>query len=266
VHSPQAIPPRPVAPSAIADAAGALTAAELSGFNSRIEGMHRDGLGRVAVAIVRSIGDEPPQRMARRILREWKVGDDPRTLPMGRVDAVLLLLVLESPEDVRCAVAAGGSDGAEDFEEKVGEMCRRAVSANLGAGQLSRPVGAALGVTENRLRTYAGIGLVPGTEAPTLQPSTSSQVRSAAGSLSKWLFGGLAAFALVALTAVAIQRRMRNSLQKCEKCGKTMAEAPEETRLALLDATMRHEELLGNVRHIVCACVCGETRVWSIRR
>jgi hypothetical protein len=234
-------------------------------FDARITGMYRDGLGRVAVAVVTSVEGSDARRLARRILDEWQIWDDPRTLPMGRVDAVLLLLAVSSPEGGDCGVAASGSDGAQDFAEKVADLCNTAVRAPLREGLVARAVETGLTLIENRLRTYAATGLAPGTAPPELEASTSSQVGTALSFGSKWLLGGLAAFALFALTIVAIQRRREMAHFRCETCGGFMAEAPEEVRARMLTEAQQREQLIGNARHVVLACRCGQTRVQSFR-
>lgn len=265
MRSSQDTPPRPGPPSWISDTAGALTAADVAAFDARIAGMHRDGLGRVAVAVVRSDDAGDTRRLAQRILRAWRIGDDPRTLPVGRVDAVLLLVAVSSPDGGACGVAAGGADTAQDFAEKAGERCNAAARAPLAAGQVSRAVGAGLTVIENQLREYAGLGQVQGTAPPKLEVSTAAQVGTALGVGSKWVLGGMAAFTLFALTIVAIQRRREMAHSRCETCGSLMTEAPEEVRAKTLSEAQQREQLIGNARHVVLACQCGQTRVQSFR-
>lgn len=155
----QATPPRPAPPSSVFDEAGVLTGDDLAKLNARIDGIRRENLGNVGVAIVRSIGDAEAPSVARNVLHAWRLRDEPRRLPPGRIESVLLLIVLEPGPGGAFGVAAGGADGAERWVAGLGDMRRSSLAYALSQKRYAEAARDGLVMIENRLRTAAGVGL-----------------------------------------------------------------------------------------------------------
>jgi uncharacterized protein len=257
----QAQSPTHVAPPAsgtwVRDLTGKLQESTLVEANALAEAANREGVGQIAVAVVRSTRGADPRAYATLLFNSWGVGR------AGRDDGILLFIALED----RAAeiILGNGVDSAASIAVTDRIMAEQVV-ANMKRGLLDVAVREATRALADHLRTRPTGRTSPQATSVTRAPPAESPAPSGG-----WLWP-LALTALVAGSGWGGLRYLRRRPRSCGTCGRARVLLDEEADDAHLDPGQQAEEQLQSVDYDVWWCrPCNDALVlrrgrWFSRR